>query len=455
MRVTVVSGSPKGQLSITLKYLEFMEMNAPGCEFDIFHVGHEIKKIEKKPELLERIIESVEGSDAVLWCFPVYVLLVPSQLKRFIELVFEGGHQGAFDGKYATAITTSIHFYDDTAHDYIRGISEDLGMRYISGYSAHMRDLLSPRGRESFTRFIECFMDYLENERPTARLYRQFSYVVPEYVPKRTRKVSGEKGQKVLLLTDTGDTDSNLDRMIQVFTRAVPDDVEVVNLNDVDIRGGCMGCLRCGYDGVCFYKDGVMDLFKEKIMPADAIVYAGDITDRFLSSRWKMFMDRAFFNGHRPVLMEKQMGFLISGPLQQLPDLRRVLEAHAQVGMMSLAGFVTDEYEDSEQVTSLVQDLARRMVWGARNRYIRPRTFLEVGGHKLFRDFIYNGKFVFKADHDFYREHGLFDFPQKKVGQRAVNLVVPTLLKIPRVREKFERDLKGYMVKPYEKVLEK
>jgi len=35
----------------------------------------------------------------------------------------------------------------------------------------------------------------------------------------------------------------------------------------------------------------------------------------------------------------------------------------------------------------------------------------------------------------------------------AVNLVVPTLLKIPRVREKFEKGMKGYMVKPYEKVL--
>jgi hypothetical protein len=38
----------------------------------------------------------------------VYHLLVPSQLKRFIEMAFESGTD-AFRGKYAAALMTSIH----------------------------------------------------------------------------------------------------------------------------------------------------------------------------------------------------------------------------------------------------------------------------------------------------------------------------------------------------------
>jgi len=187
-----------------------------------------------------------------------------------------------------------------------------MGMKYVTGYSAHMRDLLRPRGRENFSLFTESLKDCMENKRATAGHYRRVSYEVPEYVPGRTAKASGEKGQKIILLADSVDDDSNLGRMIKVFTGSVPDEVEVVNLGEIDIRGGCLGCLRCGYDGVCVYKDGVMDLFERKIMPADAVVYAGAITDRFLSSRWKMFMDRAFFNGHRPVLMGKQAGGVVA-----------------------------------------------------------------------------------------------------------------------------------------------
>lgn len=453
MRVTVISGSPKGDESVTLQYLKFVEKNAPGCEFDVFNVGHDIKKIEKKPELFQRVIESVEGSDAVLWCFPVYVLLVPAQLKRFIELINERG-AGAFEGKYATALTTSINFYDHTAHDYVRAISEDLGMRYVPGYSAHMRDMLKAQGRESLARFTENFIAYVENGWPTTRDYSPVNRETPEYKQRKPRKAAGDARGRIVLITDSGEEDSNLNRMIEVFIRSVPGEVEVVDLDKVDIRGGCLGCLRCGYDGVCFYSDGMMALYEEKLLPADAIIYAGTITDRFLSSRWKMFMDRSFFNGHRPVLMEKQAGFLLAGPLRQLPDLRGVLEAYAQVGRLSVAGFVTDEYEDSKYVTSLIKTLADRIMWGVEERYSRPTTFLGVGGHKLFRDFIFNARFVFKADHDFYTEHDLFDFPQKAIGQRAVNLLVPGLLKVPRFRERFEKEIKGYMVKPYRKYVE-
>ncbi len=70
----------------------------------------------------------------------MYYTSVPSQLKRLIELFFKTEQGGPFKGKYATAFTTSINFFDHTAHNYIQGVSEDLGFQFIPSYSAHMDD---------------------------------------------------------------------------------------------------------------------------------------------------------------------------------------------------------------------------------------------------------------------------------------------------------------------------
>jgi NAD(P)H-dependent FMN reductase len=81
----------------------------------------------------------VKKSDGVIWAFPLYVFLVCSQYKRFIELISERGAQKAFAGKYVTALSTSVHFFDNTAHNYIRGICDDLDMKYVEPSSGHGR----------------------------------------------------------------------------------------------------------------------------------------------------------------------------------------------------------------------------------------------------------------------------------------------------------------------------
>ena len=60
-------------------------------------------------------------------------------------------------GKYATQITTSKHFYDVTAHRFIQDNCDDMGLNYIRGLSADMEDLLNSKGRKeaiSFFRFV-------------------------------------------------------------------------------------------------------------------------------------------------------------------------------------------------------------------------------------------------------------------------------------------------------------
>ena len=129
MKITILAGSPKGDLSVTMQYVKYIIKKFPEHEYATFQVAQQIRKIENDPAAFSAVIDSVKKSDAVLWAFPLYYLVVHAGLMRFIELIGERDAGAAFAGKYAASLSTSIHFYDQTAHSYIRAVSEDLGMR--------------------------------------------------------------------------------------------------------------------------------------------------------------------------------------------------------------------------------------------------------------------------------------------------------------------------------------
>ena len=87
MKITVLNGSPKGMTSVTMQYVHFIQKKYPQHELKILDISNKIKTLEKDKTLFNQVIEEVLSSDGVLWAFPVYILHVPSQFKRFIELI--------------------------------------------------------------------------------------------------------------------------------------------------------------------------------------------------------------------------------------------------------------------------------------------------------------------------------------------------------------------------------
>ncbi len=141
-------------------------------------------------------------------------------------------------------------------------------------------------------------------------------------------------------------------KMIERFRQSFSDPVDVVQLGEVDMKGGCLGCCECGYDNTCFYagKDGFSDFYRSRVENADVLVFAGTIRDRYLSSTWKCYFDRAFFNTHIPTLAGRQTAFIISGPLRHLPNLRQIFDGYTEWQQANVAGIVTDEDEDSARI---------------------------------------------------------------------------------------------------------
>ncbi len=456
MKIIVLNGSPKGDLSVTMQYVAYIQKRFPQHELKIINISERIKRIEKDEPTFQGIMDEVRMSDAVLWAFPLYLLLVPSQYKRFIELIWERGATDVFKEKYAAVLTTSIHFFDHTANDYMRAICDDLEMRFVGAFPAHMRDLMEKEGRQKLFLFASTFFEDVEKNAPAPKIFKPMTYGNLDYVSSPVEDKIDAQDKKVVIVTDCEDIQTNLGQMIKRFKDSFSTPVEVINIAEMNIKGHCLGCLHCGFEYLCRYegKDDFNEVFRTKVQTADVIVFAGMIVDRYLSSTWQMFFCRSFFYNHTPSVVGKQVGLIISGPLSQTTTLRQAIEGWVQFQQSNLVDFVSDQYEDSVTLNLLLTDLARRLISFSEKGYIRPRNFLGVGGMKIFRDEIYGGlRGIFQADHRYYKKQGFYDFPQKNYKKRFMADIMTLFTKIPPIRKEFPRRIKKGMIKPYQKYL--
>ena len=444
MNILVINGSPKGNYSITLQTTNYLQRKYKNHNFSVLNVGQSIKSFEKD---FSKAREALEMCEAVIFSYPVYTFIAPSQLHRFIELMKESGLD--MSQKYATQISTSKHFFDVTAHKYIEENIHDMGMRYVRGLSADMDDLLKEKGRAEAEKFFEFFLWSIENgvfEKPPVYPEIAALSAVGEHcdVPK-------DREFDVVIVTDNTDPESNLARMISRFRCELPIKSRVINIAEYGLRGGCLGCFNCAVSGKCVYKDGFDDFLRNEIQTADATVYAFEIRDHSMGSLFKMYDDRNFCNGHRTVSIGKPVGYLVSGRLSREENLKTVIEGRAEVGQNFLAAVATDEYSADKEIDELVKTL----VYALESRHTKPQNFLGVGGMKIFRDLIYQMRGMMRADHKFYKKHGCYDFPQKHRITSLMMYLVGAMLSSDKIRRKMGNKMNEGMLMPYTKLFAK
>ena len=83
MNILVINGSPKGDNSITLQTVLYLEKLHSNHKFQILNVGAKIKSLEKD---FTEASKAIENADVLLFSYPVYTFIAPCQLHSFIEL---------------------------------------------------------------------------------------------------------------------------------------------------------------------------------------------------------------------------------------------------------------------------------------------------------------------------------------------------------------------------------
>ena len=442
MNILVVNGSPKGEHSITLQTVRYLEKKYPAQTFDVLHVGQKIKALEKN---FSPALEAIAKADVLLFSYPVYTFIAPCQLHRFMELMKQ--HDVPVAGKLATQLTTSKHFYDITAHRYIQDNVQAMGMHFIRGLSADMEDLTTEKGRKEAENWFEHFLwsvekGFFEPHYPAGTP----TPAVPVTVPAENRT---DKPGDVVIIADLKPEDTQLAGMISRFRSRLPYATRIVNIHEYPFNGGCLGCFKCAVSGKCVHRDGFDEFLRNKIQAADSMIYAFTIRDHSMGARFKMYDDRQFCNGHRTVTIGMPVGYLISGNYSKETNLQTILEGRAQVGSNILAGIATDETDTD----AAIDRLAENLTYSLEHKNTGPQNFLGVGGMKIFRDLIYQMRGFMRADHKFFKSHGQYDFPQKKWAQSLAMYLVGAMIANPRLHGKINSQMTEGMLMPYKKVL--
>ncbi|HIT70095.1 MAG TPA: NAD(P)H-dependent oxidoreductase [Candidatus Aphodomonas merdavium] len=444
MKILVLNASPKGKNSVTLHTALYLQKLHPEHAFSFLPVGQRIKSYEKD---FAPARAALEQADLILFCYPVYTFIAPYQLHRFIELIKADGVD--LLGKFASQITTSKHFYDVTAHRFVEENCADLGMKVVRGLSADMEDLLKEQGRKQARDFFDQLVFSCEHGLFAAPPVKAPAREKAVYQPTLS-SAAKSKEKDVVIVTNCAPEDENLQNMIADFRAALPFESRIVNLREFPFDGGCLGCFACAVSGKCVYRDGFDGFLRNNIQTADGFVYAFTISDHYTNSVFKCFDDRQFCNGHRTVTHGTPIAYLISGDYRYEPNLRMIVEARSEVGGNYLAGVATDEGDTAAAIAGLAESLAFAMEKGLE----RPAGFYGVGGMKIFRDLIYVMQGLMKADHQFYKAHGIYDFPQKQWKRIWQMRLVGALMAVPALRKKAGGKMSDAIVGPYQKVVE-
>ena len=442
MNILVLNGSTNGKNRSTFQSVLYLEKKFPEHTFEVLHVGQKIKSLTKD---FSPAAEAIAKADVLLFSYPVYTFIAPCQLHSFISLM--KAHRVDVTGKIATQISTSKHFYDVTAHRYIRDNVQEMGMHFVRGLSADMEDLPTKKGQQEaekwFSHFVwsvgnRYFEPYYPIPAPTAP--------VPVTVPEEN--FDGKPGD-VVIIADLKPEDTQLAGMISRFRSKLPYATRVVNLREYPFKGGCLGCFRCAVSGKCVHKDGFDEYLRTTIQTADSMVYAFSIEDHSMGALFKTYDDRQFCNGHRTVTIGMPVGYLISGNLGAEENLRTIIEGRAQVGSNILAGIATDEVDTDAAIDAFAANLA----YALEHKNTGPQNFYGVGGMKIFRDLIYQMRGFMRADHKFFKSHGQYDFPQKQWPKSLAMYLIGAMMANPKLHSKMDGKMNEGMLMPYTKVL--
>lgn len=449
-KIVVINGSPNGEnISTTMQYIKYLKQEFPMHSYQIINVGKEINKIVSNEILFEKYIDQIENADIVMWASPVYFLLVPYQLKRFIELIYEKKKENVFNNKYAISLVTSVNFFDNIASDYLSQISESLNMINLENLTFSKHELMSPVTQERFKHIFNYIFIQI-NDLVKVQIKHVNLEVSKKIIYKPITCENKIDLKNAVVITDSKDYDNTKNILNKI--KSSVENIEVINLHNVDIKSGCTSCMKCTDTLNCCIKDGYREFFDKSVRDKSTIIFVSEVKDKFLSARMKLFFDRMFFSNHIPVLKDKQIGFICVGDVT--PIIRDFASGVSQFQQANLIDIISDNCQSSDEFDSHINLFLKKAEYYSVNNVIRPNNFLGVGGRKVLRDVLVKDlRYAFLKDYEYYKKNKLLDFPQYDWTAKRRNMKLLAIQMIPGMKKKIREDINAKIVMPFKKIL--
>ncbi|WFD11500.1 NAD(P)H-dependent oxidoreductase [Tepidibacter hydrothermalis] len=450
MNIVILNGSPKSSNSVTVQSMHYLALKNKTCNFEYLNIIDSVKK--GKEEIL-KIADKVNNSDGIIWSFPVYHMLIPAHMKEFIEKIDEYNLVDKFSNKYCVTYSTSIHYYDHTAHDYMEGICNDFDMKYLGSLSHDMKDLIKEESQKELEFFFNNFIQSIKTNELTSKRFKKTSRYNYNYKNNESEKKI-KTTKRTVIVTDSI-KGSNVDKMIVKYSSMIDGPIKVVNINEANFKNYCIGCCNCSTHNECIYHntDDYRKTLDYILDNSDIIVYACEIKDRYFSSRMKLFFDRSFCYTHIPVFKGRQIAYLVSGPVNELVSLNEIMKAYSS-NETNLVGIVSDECQDNNILNTQIENLVSKSIHYAEQEYIKTPMFLSVCGSKLFSDAIKsNLGTIFLADYNYYKSNNLIK--NESIKEKLRNIIFRYMMNKKAFQSEVKKNMYKHMISKHKKVLEK
>ena len=381
----------------------------------------------------------MRSADGVIWAFPLYILLVCSQYKRFIELVEERGAASAFPGKHAVTLSTSINYFDSNAHTYMRSVCEDLGMRFVGRV---LRPHARPHEREKSARAWRVFAAELFGAIHDGAEFPRTTAVLPAAAVRPSVGAStGRHGR------DCWEADRDPHRH---EARA-----------GEPARHGGSPLRRVGRPGA--RGQPVRPRHQGRVPRVPALrrflplrLHGQGRVHRFLHHGPRPCGCHCFCRGHSRAASFRGNGASSSTAASSTRTPRPWSASSLPSWLRGRSACCPSSVTPTKDGPSCSAPTSRRssptratraclmrrwISWPegwcrlSEAAYVAPRTFLGVAGMKIFRDDIWSElRIVFRADHKAYKRMGFYDFPQKRIGHRVLMGLAWLVTGLPGIR---------------------
>lgn len=373
MRVTVLSASPKQQLSLTLQVIRTLQKMCKDDQFDICFV----KDVNDHSEFEEK----AKDSDLVIILSSLYHFNTHGQLMRYLKSV------NIPKGKPITYITTSGLNMDVPAHNYIRSYAKHNDLKWIRSLSLLDEDVLQEHRREE--------------------LYRWFCYV--KDVVKGTELTETSLSGKSITILDCGDeaieTEETAKTIVAKY-EALGANVTLHNMREKNIKG-CIACFGCYTNNKCVIKDDFESLTNEIYSSSDMIVVVSGINYNQFSTNYKYFLDRhvkfgRFAQEHENIKAYVYCGEIDGSDLAELEQHTLVvdsLDGDCHIGLYPGTG---------EGVDRLIQESAYTCI----NDLYPQRNTYTYGLSMQFANLAYRLQNMTPKDYEYFKSKGFYDTPE-------------------------------------------